>query len=206
MLLKLKKELLLKYLFLFVLLFACTAGICSASYIVIITLMICGVFMTSSAFETAISDNAKFEGLVLDVIFRFSVCGVAVVAVGINKGFRAWYAILIYSVYLFALSVRLINHFASAARAEGQKKKKYMTDLQEAAVTLVLPAIYLLSAIPSRLFEIVYYVFLGLFAAFFMINLKIKRFSKKIMLIFGVAEALILIAVLVFTLTGLFTA
>ena len=74
MFLKLKKELLLKYLFLFVLLFACTAGICSASYIVIITLMICGVVMTSSAFESAISDGAKYESLVLDMIEMMEGC------------------------------------------------------------------------------------------------------------------------------------
>ncbi|MBQ1847308.1 MAG: hypothetical protein II135_04810 [Clostridia bacterium] len=205
MLLKLKKELLLKYLFLFVLLFACTAGICSASYIVVITIMICGVVMTSSAFETALTENAKYEGLILDVIFRFSVCGVSVVAIGINKGLTRWYSILIYAIYMFSLSIRLINHFAAASKIDTPKKKKYMTDLQEAAVTLVIPAIYLLSAIPSRVFGIVYYIVLVLFAAAFLVNLRFRRFSKKVMLIFGIVEALILIAVLVFTLTGLFT-
>lgn len=206
MFIPLKKQLLLKYLFLFSLFFACAAGICSAAFVLVTAIMICGVVMTNRAFFAIEGEGVKEEALVLDLIFRFAVCGVAVVSVGIREGLNEWYSVIIYAVYIFCLSAKLINNFSHDIKNVQTKKKKPIRDLQEAAVTFLIPAIYLLSAISSKVFAVAYYVILGLAACSYMIRIRVKRVPKKLMLVLGILAAIILILILVFTVTGVFTA
>ena len=206
MFLQLRKELLIKYLFLFALLFACLAGICSAAFVLVTAIMICGVVMTSRAFVSGFEGQVQTEATVFDLIFRFAVCGIAIVAVGLSEGLTEWYSVIVYSVYLFCLSLKLINHYAVEFKRDGEKKKKSIKDAQEAAMTLLVPAVYLTAAISSTGFSVIYHIVLIAGALSFLLKLRFKKFPKKVMLILAGIEALILILTLIFTLTGLFTA
>ena len=206
MFLLLRKELLLKYLFLFALIFACLAGVCSAAFVLVTAIMICGVVMSSRAFISGFEAPVQTESTVLDLIFRFSVCGIAIVAVGLSEGITAWYSVIIYSFYLFCLSLKLINYFSNELKHDGEKKKKFIRDAQEAAMTLLVPAVYLTAAISASVFSVIYHIVLVIGALSFLLRLRFKRFPKKVMFILAAVETVILILTLVFTLTGLFTA
>lgn len=206
MFLKLKKELLLKYLFLFSLFFACAAGVCSAAFVLVTAILICGVVMTSEHFSPDTGAETKVEGKLFDLIFRFAVCGVAVIAVGISEGLTAWYSVIIYSVYAFCLSVKLVEFHKDEIKREEGKKRKGLRDVQEAAVTLLVPASYLFAALSRTVFAVIYYVILGVAAVSFLLRLRIKRIPKNLMFILAAIEGAVLVATLVFTLTGLFTA
>ncbi len=205
MFIQLRKELLIKYLFLFALLFACLAGICSVAFVLVTAIMICGVVMTSKAFISGFEGQVQTEAIVFDLLFRFSVSGIAIVAVGLSEGLTEWFSIIVYSVYMFCLSLKLINHFAIELKHEGEKKKKSIRDAQEAAMTLLVPAVYLTAAISSTVFSVIYHIVLIAGALSFLLKLRFKKFPKKVMLILAGIEALILILTLIFTLTGLFT-
>ena len=206
MFIKLKKEFLLKYLFLLVLFFSCAAGVSSTAFILVNAIMLCGVAMTSGYFSHGEETGVKNEGIVLDLIMRFTLCGVAVVCIGISAGLTAWYSIVIYSVYGFCLALKLCARAAHDIKREGEKPVEYVKNIQEAAVTLLVPASYLFAAISHTVFEVIYYVILGLAAFSYLLRLRVKRPSSKVMIGFAIAEGVILTVTLVFTLTGLFTA
>lgn len=206
MFLKLKKEFLLKYLFLFVLFFACAAGVSTTAFVLVTAIMICGVAMTSGYFNHDEGSGAKNEGITLDLIMRFTLCGVAVVCIGISEGLTAWYAIVIYSVYAFCLALKLCARAAYDIKREGERPADRIKNIQEAAVTLLIPASYLFAAISHKLFSVIYYVLLLLAAFSYLLRLRVKRPSSKVMIGFAIAEGVILTVTLVFTLTGLFTA
>ena len=204
MFIPMKKELLLKYLFLFAAIFACVAGACSAAFVLITAVMICGVVMTSRAFASARPESARTESLLLDMIFRFVVCGISIISIGIGEGLTQWYAVIIYSVYLLCLSLKLVSYYAEEIK-EGERKKRSRKDAQEAAATFVFPLVYIIAAFSRPVFSVVFYIFLCLFAASYLIKLRIKSFPKKLMLVLGIIEGVVLVLILIFTLTGLFT-
>lgn len=167
----------------------------------IVCLLLCGFF---DMFDGKVArtkkrnDDEKNYGIQIDSLSDLVCFGVLPACIGYFLGLKQYYYILVLVLYVLCALIRLayFNVLEMQRQKEEDSILKCYTGLPVTSVALIIPLIYMFKNMLGNNFNLVYLISLLVIAMLFILKIKIKKPSLKVMILFiflGLIELFLII-------------
>ena len=143
------------------------------------------------------SDDAKKFGIEIDSLCDLICFGAFPVVIGYSMGMDAWYAKIIYMMYILGAVIRLafFNVTEEQRQAETSERRKHYRGLPVTSVALILPIVYQLKRFFTAHFPYIYLLAVLIISLLFVIDFSVFKPGKKCMFAFVIIGILIAVRI-----------
>ena len=143
------------------------------------------------------SDDAKKFGIEIDSLCDLICFGAFPVVIGYSMGMDAWYAKIIYMMYILGAVIRLafFNVTEEQRQAETSERRKHYRGLPVTSVALILPVVYQLKRFFTAQFPYIYLLAVLIISLLFVIDFSVFKPGKKCMFAFVIIGILIAVRI-----------